>query len=681
MAATESIILKESVNDMRNVEYLLEILTVNDFEDKKDFYKIKNYLDKFLKDEELSVKYKSAFTSPYGRLYGNGIQNVSKDIRGFLCNGLTTDIDFKNCHPTILYYTCKKHEIKCDFLTQYIIKRDEILNTLSTELNKSRDDIKIEIIKSINYEKNKLDVFNNYFLTNLEKEIKNIQFILYNTNEYQWVVDEVKNNNKKEYNLKGSFISHLACYIENIMLMFLYDFLINKNYNIHSLMFDGLMIYGNHYEDDELLKECNELIKEEFGELHELVYKPHCTNYKIPEEYKTANEIYKELKEEFSINNFKMRDQYGNVTKSGVTLYNKANFITLHEENYSKKFLNKWFFDPCKNNYEAFGCYPNDDKCPDNIYNLWDPFECVEHKPAEDDDGLNWFLNHIKTMCNYNNDVCNFVLMWLAQMVQYPEMKSVQLVFRTRPGTGKGLFLQFLKNMLGTKKVYECSDPQNQIFGNQNGILKNSFLIIFEEMEKSFFNKAIPKLKTLITDPTIIIRELYQKPFQMNSYHRFIGFTNKIEQTVLERRQVFIEGSDDKIGNSEYFNEGYKYSEDQKIARKIYDYLMKYPTKPKINKNDCPVTAYQKELQEMNKDPFDVWIEAFINNYEDWTPVGDIYKNYRDWYRINGYHVDYFNCTTIQFGLKLKRTGLMTKGVKRVGAVAVNCWKKTIIIR
>ena len=55
---------------------------------------------------------------------------------------------------------------------------------------------------------------------------------------------------------------------------------------------------------------------------------------------------------------------------------------------------------------------------------------------AENDDGLNWFLNHLKTMCNYNNDVCNFVLMWLAQMVQYPEMKSVQLVFRTRPGTG-----------------------------------------------------------------------------------------------------------------------------------------------------------------------------------------------------------------------------------------------------
>ena len=181
----------------------------------------------------------------------------------------------------------------------------------------------------------------------------------------------------------------------------------------------------------------------------------------------------------------------------------------------------------------------------------------------------------------------------------------------------KGLFLQFLRTILGIKKVYECSDPQNQIFGNQNGILKNSFLVVFEEMEKSFFHKALPKLKTLITDPTIVIKELYQKPFEMNSYHRFIGFTNKIDQTLLNRRQVFIEGSNDKIGNSKYFNEGYEYAVDLKVARKIYDYLIKYPTEKQINKNHFPETEYQKELEETNKEPFDVWIKECIDNYDE----------------------------------------------------------------
>ena len=75
------------------------------------------------------------------------------------------------------------------------------------------------------------------------------------------------------------------------MLISLYDFLIKKNYDIHSLMFDGLMIYGNHYEDVELLKECNELIKEKFGEYHGVTYKAHATHYKIPDNYKTKKEI------------------------------------------------------------------------------------------------------------------------------------------------------------------------------------------------------------------------------------------------------------------------------------------------------------------------------------------------------------------------------------------------------
>ena len=59
------------------------------------------------------------------------------------------------------------------------------------------------------------------------------------------------------------------------------------------------------------------------------------------------------------------------------------------------------------------------------------------------------------------------------------------------------------------------------------------------------------------------------------------------------------------------------------------------------------------------------------------TPVSEIYKDYRDWYRANGYNMEYFNCNTIQFGLKLKRSGLMEKKIQRVGKDTFNSWKKT----
>jgi hypothetical protein len=48
-----------------------------------------------------------------GRLFdGSSIQGIPKTIRGFLCKGLTTDIDQNNSHPTILKYLCDKHNIK-----------------------------------------------------------------------------------------------------------------------------------------------------------------------------------------------------------------------------------------------------------------------------------------------------------------------------------------------------------------------------------------------------------------------------------------------------------------------------------------------------------------------------------------------------------------------------------------
>ena len=47
-----------------------------------------------------------------GRLYcGNSIQGLPRNIRGFLCRDIMTDIDFKNCHPTIVRYLCNKNKI------------------------------------------------------------------------------------------------------------------------------------------------------------------------------------------------------------------------------------------------------------------------------------------------------------------------------------------------------------------------------------------------------------------------------------------------------------------------------------------------------------------------------------------------------------------------------------------
>jgi hypothetical protein len=52
-----------------------------------------------------------------GQLFSpNGIQNVDREIRGFLFGDLTADFDMKNAHPVILSMICKRHNISCPFL-------------------------------------------------------------------------------------------------------------------------------------------------------------------------------------------------------------------------------------------------------------------------------------------------------------------------------------------------------------------------------------------------------------------------------------------------------------------------------------------------------------------------------------------------------------------------------------
>jgi uncharacterized protein YwbE len=84
-----------------------------------------------------------------GRLFSGGsIQGIWGRYRGLVMRGLCTDIDMVNCHPVILRYICKKHNIPCPNLEYYINNRDEILKTFP-----DRDVGKILFLIATNTEK------------------------------------------------------------------------------------------------------------------------------------------------------------------------------------------------------------------------------------------------------------------------------------------------------------------------------------------------------------------------------------------------------------------------------------------------------------------------------------------------------------------------------------------------
>jgi hypothetical protein len=70
---------------------------------------------------------------------------------------------------------------------------------------------------------------------------------------------------------------------------------------------------------------------------------------------------------------------------------------------------------------------------------LTDPYD---HKQTE----LTIILHHIKILCNHDETVYDYFIKWIAQMIQYPHVKTIMPTFISQEGSGKGtLFKLFEK--------------------------------------------------------------------------------------------------------------------------------------------------------------------------------------------------------------------------------------------
>jgi len=212
-----------------------------------------------------------------GRLYcGNSLQGLGKQFRGFLCKGVMTDIDMKNAHPTIARYLCKLHGIPCPNLSYYIDNRDEILQQFGS-------DGKELFLKALNDDKlNKKE--KNKIFKDFDKECKEIQNKINEIEQYAHIVNSVPDT--KLYNWLGSAFNRIMCVYENKILHSLVSILNKKQIEISFLSFDGLMMYEDHYENNNLLQEVTETIETQWIGLNmKWAFKQHATDIEMPDEW------------------------------------------------------------------------------------------------------------------------------------------------------------------------------------------------------------------------------------------------------------------------------------------------------------------------------------------------------------------------------------------------------------
>ena len=633
-------------------------------------------------------------TGTSGRLFSGGsLQGMPSTIRGlFMRDGVGTDIDMCNAHPVILKYICKLHNIPCHHLEYYINNREECLMKFE-----SREIGKIAYLTALNKdtlnrEKSLPTEFKKY-----DVEIKQIQKQLVNITEYTEIVSSVPEN--KPYNKLGSAVNRIMCYYENIILQHAIHVINEKGMDIAILMFDGFMIYGDYYKDKGLLADITHYVEKQMNGLDmKWTYKEHNAELSIPDDFVVdiANKNNKnENSFEYVSNQFETM-HLKIINKSLYIKHDNNNVIFLTQGQlkmsyshlsydipvYNEKgiftgfntlpFINKWIgFTHNIRRKDDVDIYPNSKDCPENIFNLWRPFaiELLTKPYTRKQIELNFILNHIKILCNHDENVYDYFIKWIAQMIQYPHIKTIMPTFISGEGAGKGTLFKLFEKMLGNEKVFETTNPSRDVWGDFNGMMCNCFLVNLNELSKKDTIEAEGKIKGLITDNTLAINQKGIPQYKIKSYHRFITTTNKeepINSTNGDRRNLIIRSSDEKKGDYLYFEMIHKYLEDNDVIRTCYDYFKGIEGMDKFKDISIPQTEYQTNLKELSKSPIEQWLDSFTREHSnDITECiellgTDIYELFKLWCNKNGITYD---VNALKLGVRL--TNMNIHGISK----------------
>ena len=633
-------------------------------------------------------------TGTSGRLFSGGsLQGMPSTIRGlFMRDGVGTDIDMCNAHPVILKYICKLHNIPCHHLEYYINNREECLMKFE-----SREIGKIAYLTALNKdtlnrEKSLPTEFKKY-----DVEIKQIQKQLVNITEYTEIVSSVPEN--KPYNKLGSAVNRIMCYYENIILQHAIHVINEKGMDIAILMFDGFMIYGDYYKDKGLLADITHYVEKQMNGLDmKWTYKEHNAELSIPDDFVVdiANKNNKnENSFEYVSNQFETM-HLKIINKSLYIKHDNNNVIFLTQGQlkmsyshlsydipvYNEKgiftgfntlpFINKWIgFTHNIRRKDDVDIYPNSKDCQENIFNLWRPFaiELLTKPYTRKQIELNFILNHIKILCNHDENVYDYFIKWIAQMIQYPHIKTIMPTFISGEGAGKGTLFKLFEKMLGNEKVFETTNPSRDVWGDFNGMMCNCFLVNLNELSKKDTIEAEGKIKGLITDNTLAINQKGIPQYKIKSYHRFITTTNKeepINSTNGDRRNLIIRSSDEKKGDYLYFEMIHKYLEDNDVIRTCYDYFKGIEGMDKFKDISIPQTEYQTNLKELSKSPIEQWLDSFTREHSnDITECiellgTDIYELFKLWCNKNGITYD---VNALKLGVRL--TNMNIHGISK----------------
>jgi hypothetical protein len=171
-------------------------------------------------------------------------------------------------------------------------------------------------------------------------------------------------------------------------------------------------------------------------------------------------------------------------------------------------------------------------------YDIWEGYAVEPHSG-------DWSMlrYHMETVLCQNDPVkLDYLLDLLASWIQRPDEKyGVALVLIGDKGTGKNAFFDFLATLYNPAQVL-CDSNPDTFFGNFNSMLMGKVLVGLDEVGFGGDHTTGRKLKTLVTQPSIVINRKGVPALDTHNHTHLIFMSNEkwAVQTSRDERRFFV---------------------------------------------------------------------------------------------------------------------------------------------
>ena len=581
-----------------------------------------------------------------GRLFAQSasLQNLPREFRGAI-GANYHDLDMKNAHPSILLQYCQKNDIKCEALEHYVNNRDVIIEKIMNDYQLEKGDVKQLFLSIMNGGKREgiIDAFFMKFKTECER----IHTFIASLNP-KLLKDVCK---RKEFNVNGSLTNIILCNIENEILLTAVQYLMKEGYKVDVLVFDGCMI---RKEDDK------EITNELLGGLSGYVYEK--TKYKIEfvekeldntidlsiydspnNDIETSITYYKD-KEEFEKSHLKIVHPpiYISMIRDKVELQSRDSLIQSYQDmkttvkiefNGKEKidktsFIKTWINDENIRKYDFLTFTPPPLKHDLNDYNTWSGFD-NDKKPvpvkfnAETNEYVIRFKEYIYNLLGCRDNYTNYIISWIANIIQYPAFRSKVciILYSLVEGVGKSLIIELIEKLVGEKYSFAITDVSNQLFGKHSLAEFEKLFISLNEIKGKDTYTNCETFKQRITDSKRDFEPKGLKAFNGVNYANYICSTNNINSVNVgdNDRRFFVATCNNKKATDKLYFKCFndEIVQNEEAVKCIFEYLKTFPIEKYIpdrlfQEHRPTDDALYQDLKEYNREIEWDFLEYFV---------------------------------------------------------------------